>query len=134
MGAETHRSADDTAGNGQFDALVWLEAIDTARGKQFRRLLRTAQNLEQDRNGGWLEARAINEESRAGIVLTVHVRFYTYRNTDRDLLTITTFKSMLISAPPGTGLPGYTTRFQTSKKTKIIGRNLTTGVGIRGWT
>jgi len=35
MGAVTHRSADGTAGNGQLDALVWFEAVDTARGKQF---------------------------------------------------------------------------------------------------
>jgi hypothetical protein len=83
LGATTHRSADGTAGNGQFDALVWLEAVDTARGKQFRCLFRTAQNLEQDRNGGGLEDDAINEESRAGIVLTFHVRFQTYRNRER---------------------------------------------------
>lgn len=116
----THRSADGTAGNGQFDTFVWLEAVDTARGKQIRCLLRTAQDLEQDRNGGGLEDDAINEESRAGIVLTFHARFqtYPYQNGERGLLTMTTSKSILISAPPGTGLPGCRTKFQTSKTRK----------------
>jgi hypothetical protein len=34
MGTATHRAAENTGRNGQFDALVWLEAVDNARGKQ----------------------------------------------------------------------------------------------------
>jgi hypothetical protein len=134
--SNTHRSAEGTAGNGQLDALVWLEAVDAARGKQIRRLLRTAQNLEQDGNCGWLKDDAINEESRAGIVLTFHVRFYTHLQPRLGLLTMMTFKSMLMSAPPGTGFPGCMTKGLDleGKIKRTIGRNLTTGVGTRGWT
>jgi hypothetical protein len=29
---DTHRSANGATGNGEFNALIWLEAVDTTRG------------------------------------------------------------------------------------------------------
>jgi hypothetical protein len=31
---DTHRSAKGATGNGEFNALIWLEAVDTTRGQQ----------------------------------------------------------------------------------------------------
>jgi hypothetical protein len=71
----THRSANGTAWNSQFYALVWREGVDAACGKQIRRGLGTAQDLEQHRDGRGVKGDAINKESRASIVLSFHVRF-----------------------------------------------------------
>ena len=51
----THRSAEGTSWDSQFDALVRLETIDAALGKQVRRFLRAAQDLEQHGDRWWLE-------------------------------------------------------------------------------
>jgi hypothetical protein len=74
LARNTHGSADGTTRNGQLDALVWRESIDAALGKEIRGALCTAQDLEQHRNVGGLKGNTINEESRAGIVLSFHVR------------------------------------------------------------
>jgi hypothetical protein len=65
----THRSANGTTGNGEFNALIRLEAVDTTRGQQLRRGLSTAQYLKQHRNSRGLEINAIDEECSACIVL-----------------------------------------------------------------
>jgi hypothetical protein len=42
----SHRSTESKGRNRKLDALVSLEAIDTARGKEIRRFLVAAQDLE----------------------------------------------------------------------------------------
>lgn len=58
----SHRSGDKKGRNRKLNALVSLEAIDAARGKEIRRLLCTAQYLEQHRDGGRLEGHPIDGE------------------------------------------------------------------------
>jgi hypothetical protein len=59
---ETHRSSISTSRDGEFDTFLCLKTVDTPRRKKIRRLLRTAQDLEQYRDGGWLERDAIDSE------------------------------------------------------------------------
>ncbi len=60
MKRDTHRSTDSTTRNGQFNALVRIETVDAAVGEQIRRIMGTAQELEQDWDGGGHKGNAIN--------------------------------------------------------------------------
>jgi hypothetical protein len=66
---DTHRSAERTTRNGQFNALVRIEAVDAACRQKVRRTLCTAQDLEQHGDGGGHKGNAVDEESRVGIIL-----------------------------------------------------------------
>jgi hypothetical protein len=64
----SHRSTKSKGRNSKLDALVSLEAIDTARGKEIRRFLFAAQDLEQHRDGGRLEGHPVYSE-RSGVLI-----------------------------------------------------------------
>jgi hypothetical protein len=58
----SHRSGNNKSWNCELNTLIRLESIDTARGKEIRRLLFTAQYLEQHRDRGRLEGHPIDGE------------------------------------------------------------------------
>jgi hypothetical protein len=58
----SHRSTKSKGRNRKLDALVSLEAIDIASGKEIRRFLFAAQDLEQHRDGGRLEGHPVYSE------------------------------------------------------------------------
>lgn len=55
----SHRSTKSEGRNRKLNALVSLEAIDTASGKEIRRFLFAAQDLEQNRDGRRLEGHPV---------------------------------------------------------------------------
>ena len=55
----SHRSTKSEGRNRKLNALVSLEAIDTASGKEIRRFLFAAQDLEQNRDGRRLKGHPV---------------------------------------------------------------------------
>ena len=55
-----HRSTKGKRGNCELDTLVGRKAVDAARGKKVRRILRSAQDLEQHWDGGRREGGTID--------------------------------------------------------------------------
>jgi len=56
------RSTDSQGRDGKLHTLVRLEAINTARGEEIRRILRATQDLEQHRDGRRIEGDAVDGE------------------------------------------------------------------------
>jgi hypothetical protein len=63
----SHRSTESKGRNSKLDALVSLEAINTARGKEIRCFLFAAQDLEQHWDGGRLEGHSVYSK-RPGVL------------------------------------------------------------------
>jgi hypothetical protein len=70
----SHRSTKSKGRNSKLDALVSLEAIDTASGKEIRRFLFAAQDLEQHRDGGRLEGNSVYSERPTGLIRLMSVK------------------------------------------------------------
>lgn len=70
----SHRSTKSKGRNRELDALVSLEAIDTARGKEIRRFLVAAQDLEQHRDGGRLEGHPVYSERPSVLIRLMPVK------------------------------------------------------------
>jgi hypothetical protein len=70
----SHRSTKAKGRNSKLDALVSLEAIDTASGEEIRRFLFAAQDLEQHRDGGRLEGHPIYSERPSVLIRLMSVR------------------------------------------------------------
>jgi len=70
----SHRSTKRKGRNRKLDAFVSLEAIDTARGKEIRRFLFAAQDLEQHRDGGRLEGHPVYSERPSVLIRLTSVK------------------------------------------------------------
>jgi hypothetical protein len=70
----SHRSTKSKGRNRKLDALVSLEAIDTARGKEIRCFLFAAQDLEQHRDGGRLEGHPVYSECPTVLIRLMSVK------------------------------------------------------------
>lgn len=103
----SHRSTKSKGRNRELDALVSLEAIDATRGKEIRRFLFAAQDLEQHRDGGRLEGHPVYSERPSGLLMLVK-RDSNYGSGPS--LTNPIARLMLMSAPLGFGRPGYIAR------------------------
>jgi hypothetical protein len=70
----SHRSTKSKGRNRKFDTLVGLEAIDTARGKEIRRFLFAAQDLEQHRDGGRLKGHPVYSERPSILIRLMSIK------------------------------------------------------------
>lgn len=74
MKSMSHRSAKSKGRDRKLDALVSLEAIDIASGKEIRCFLFTAQDLEQYRDGGRLEGHPVYSECPSALIRLMSVK------------------------------------------------------------
>lgn len=106
MQVEGVRRAWSQGGRGQrdLDGGVGWERVDGARWKEVLRGLRTAQDLEEHRDGRRRESRVVDEE--VGAVL--RHRMLSAGSLAWVVETLTKLKARLsaLSTPPGVGLPG----------------------------
>ena len=98
MQVEGVGSASNTAGDGDFDGLITLESIDTACGKEGRRIGSAAEDLKEDRDGGVGERDVVNEESSS--VLYQQILGYILERKRKKKLTKSRLRVKLMSASP----------------------------------
>jgi hypothetical protein len=68
--SDTHRSTGGTTRNHELDALVLIETVDATCGNEVRCILRTTQDLKQNRDIGCFEGNVIDRKLGESSVLT----------------------------------------------------------------